>query len=555
MLRAIILQALLFDFELIHSSRAALSPLQPTQPCIGTKQPQRPQNNRNGSTIVPKSYVRNMDTVFTDMLTSQNSTGIWPVSCDRTQLLFTLRLASRRANQSGHAVLASFNQPVEPCDSLRIFLAFTSLDMGERFFWELPTERRALAGVGAATTIKASDATRFISASAAWRHLQKDAVIGGAAGKIPSYSIGPTLFGGFAFDPLRPSTELWHGFPSGLLVLPKLLFSVYEGYAALTINTMVQPNDDVEYCAQVIIAQIERLHAAVEDISPQHLQERASTSPQYTIQDSLPAAAWQDLVSATARKIQQGTYDKVVLARSILANSTTGPFDVDATLYRLRNSYPGAYIFAMQRGERYFVGATPERLLRANDGQLLTAALAGSYPRGATEQEDNQLGSELLQSAKNKGEHEIVVATIRAALEKLCSQVWVSEMPQLLKLKNIQHLKTPIVGTLLPGHNMLDAIQQMHPTPAVGGFPGELALTEIRSHEQLDRGWYAGPIGWVDANGDGEFAVALRSALLDGNTATLFAGCGIVADSQPESEYAESCLKFNVMLRGLSGED
>jgi isochorismate synthase len=179
-------------------------------------------------------------------------------------------------------------------------------------------------------------------------------------------------------------------------------------------------------------------------------------------------------------------------------------------------------------------------------------ALAGSAPRGATEQEDRQEGMELLNSEKNRREHAIVVNMVRSALEDLCSAVQVADTPHLLKLQNIQHLETAITGELLPGHSILEALQELHPTPAVGGFPCEAALAEIRDNEQLDRGWYAGPIGWIDKDGHGEFAVALRSGLIDGSKATLFAGCGIVADSEPDSEYAESRLKLKVMLQGIS---
>ena len=161
-------------------------------------------------------------------------------------------------------------------------------------------------------------------------------------------------------------------------------------------------------------------------------------------------------------------------------------------------------------------------------------------------------GMELLNSEKNRREHAIVVNTVRGALENLCSTVQVADKPHLLKLQNIQHLETTIIGELLPGHSILEALHDLHPTPAVGGFPRDAALTEIRDNEQLDRGWYAGPIGWIDKDGHGEFAVALRSGLIDANKATLFAGCGIVADSEPDTEYAESRLKLKVMLRALT---
>jgi isochorismate synthase len=271
--------------------------------------------------------------------------------------------------------------------------------------------------------------------------------------------------------------------------------------------------------------------------------------------DTLAPAIWQQIVADAVASIRSGVYEKVVLARSVKVTRPEEPFEVEDTLMRLRESYPGAYVFAFQRGSRYFVGATPERLIFAHDGQLRTMALAGSYPRGATEKEDQRLGAELLHSAKNKQEHEFVVAQIRTALADLCSKVWIADAPHLLRLKNIQHLETPIFGELLPGRCVLEALEGLHPTPAVGGLPQHAALEAIREHEQLDRGWYAGPVGWVDAQGNGEFAVALRSALVEGDSAMLFAGCGIVADSNPESEYTESCWKLQVMLRGLGGED
>jgi len=272
-----------------------------------------------------------------------------------------------------------------------------------------------------------------------------------------------------------------------------------------------------------------------------------------TKHDIPSAAEWKALVAETVQRIEQGEYEKVVLARGVQVtlNAATAPFDVGATLQQLRQSYPDTYVFAIQHGERFFVGATPERLIQAEDRQIRTMALAGSAPRGANEEEDTQIGMELLQSEKNNAEHALVVSMVRDALLAHCAHVHVVEKPQLFKLKNVQHLKTPIVGELLPGRCILDVMAHLHPTPAVGGFPREAALVAIRETEKLERGWYAGPLGWIGASGHGEFAVALRSALIDSSTATLFAGCGIVAHSDPENEYAESYLKLQVMLRGL----
>ncbi len=494
-----------------------------------------------------------MDIVFVDNVSANAPSTLWPLYFDRALLLATLHRATTRAALAGRAVLASFTQPIGPCDSLTIFNALRLQGLGESFFWEKPEERRAFVGTGAATTIATTGTHCFTSAAQSWRALQSSSVVGFAPGKLPSHVTGPILFGGFAFDSLHPHTQLWKDFPDGLLVLPYLLFSGGEKNAAITLNLMVEALDDIEQRADQIVADVARLHATVEQ---QLARPRQLSQPvRLAMRNLLPVETWKGLVAQAVEHIRQGAFEKVVLARAVQGIREEGAFAIDETLQRLRQSYPAAYIFAIQRGERYFVGATPERLVFAQDGQIRTMALAGSAPRGATEEEDQQIGQMLLSSEKNQHEHAIVVGMVRDALADLCSSVQVSERAQLLKLSNIQHLQTPIVGELLPGQSILEALQYLHPTPAVGGFPREAALAEIRQNEQLDRGWYAGPIGWIDKTGHGEFAVALRSALIDGNVATLFAGCGIVADSQPASEYAESCLKLKVMIRGSGGLD
>ncbi|TMC21529.1 MAG: isochorismate synthase [Chloroflexi bacterium] len=490
-----------------------------------------------------------MDTFSTNIPKTSIAHTAWSIYCHRQQLLATLRQASKKARQQQTTTLVSFTQPVATCDPLRLFRAFEHAAMGERLFWEYPAEQRALVGVGTATTIQAMGADSFVSIATAWRTLQQE-VVKGPADAIQTP--GPILLGGFAFDPLRPRTSLWANFPDGLLILPHLLFHIQHEHAMLIISQEITPTDDIEQCADAILDRLQHISTLVANTP---LPEREQTTSKLLLRDISPASAWKDLVAMVVKQIKSDAYQKVVLARSVEAINVDHAFDANTTLQYLRVIYPNAHVFALQRGMHYFVGATPERLLSAHHGQLRTMALAGSAPRGKTQEEDDHLGAELLLSAKNKNEHEIVVATIHDALARFCSRVWIADAPELLRLKNIQHLETPIVGELLAGYSILDAIQSLHPTPAVGGFPCDKALQEIRENEQLDRGWYAGPFGWVDAHGDGEFAVALRSALIDGKTATLFAGCGIVADSDPESEYLESCLKLNVMLRGLGGEE
>jgi isochorismate synthase len=204
-----------------------------------------------------------------------------------------------------------------------------------------------------------------------------------------------------------------------------------------------------------------------------------------------------------------------------------------------------------------FLGASPERLVRLHGGLLATSCLAGSIGRGADADADQALGARLLSSAKDLTEHAVVSEMLAESLAPICESLEVAPQPGLLRLSNVQHLYTPIHGTLALRPDgtrpcILDLVARLHPTPAVGGYPRSEALALIRRLEQLDRGWYAGPVGWLDHYGEGEFAVAIRSALLRAGEANLFAGCGIVGNSDPESEYRESCLKLKAMLGALT---
>ena len=476
--------------------------------------------------------------------------GKWPVAHD--PLLKTLGEAASRAARQQRSILASFTYPVEWDDPLRVFTGARLAGLGKCFFWERPVEQNALVGVGAAATIETNGSTCFTDAATTWRALLNEAVVTSTHPTTSTTSGGPVLFGGFTFDPLSPRTQLWADFPDGLLILPQILLSYSANHVALTVNRMMRASDDIEQCAREIEAGVAQFRAAVERI-PTIPQEEVKS--ELSIHEIRPASEWLEMVASMVSMIQHGSFEKVVLARDIQVelHHSPGAFDISTTLQRLRESYPTAYVFAIQRGERFFVGATPERLVQAQDGQIQTMALAGSARRGETEEEDARIGMELLHSEKNNSEHAIVVAMMREALKNHCAHIHVSTMPQLLKLKNVQHLKTPILGELIPGRCILDILADLHPTPAVGGFPRQAALEAIRSTEKLDRGWYAAPLGWIGASGHGEFAVALRSGLIDGATARLFAGCGIVADSDPQTEFAESCLKFQVMLRALGG--
>jgi isochorismate synthase len=292
-------------------------------------------------------------------------------------------------------------------------------------------------------------------------------------------------------------------------------------------------------------------------VDPTHHSEPAPQRATRNAERALSPEEWVSRVGSLARAIGQGQLgvEKVVLARAHQL-SRAEPIDAQAALRRLADSYPSCTVFAISRGDGCFLGATPERLIALRNGRASTTALAGSLSRGATQAEDDLLAQQLLHSPKERAEHAIVVNALRDGLasDGLCSGVIADAQPRVQKLPNLQHLMTPIRGQVAAGRSVLDLVERLHPTPAMGGFPRQRALEIIREWECLDRGWYAGPLGWVNRHGEGEFVVGIRSALVRGNDATLFAGCGIVADSNPEAEYAESGWKLRPMLAALGAD-
>lgn len=498
-----------------------------------------------------------MEKVFVQRGSSRVAANPWSVYWKRSWVRAVLEQAAEQAARTERATPATLVLSFPEEDPLRIFQALHCLSIGDCFYWEQPSQQTALVGAGTTVCIQTEGTERFASAALAWQQLRDEAVIHydpslvtNLAGKAP----GPVLVGGFCFDPLRPRTSLWQDFSDGLLVLPRLLFRWRDQQATLSLSCLVRTTDNLDNLTDALEEEVTQLCGLVASFPPLSASVPL-VNHDNALQDIWPAENWKALVNQTVHAIRQGEYSKVVLARAAQVFAQDRAFNLTMTLQCLRQSYSGAYTFAFQRGKRAFIGATPERLVYTRDGKLHTMALAGSAPRGSDAEEDYVLGWELLYSQKNREEHEIVTAMIHDSLAPLCSKIWMADTPEILCLKNIQHLQTAIVGELLPGRNMLEALQALHPTPAVGGAPTEPALAFIRAHENLDRGWYAGPVGWIDLHGDGEFAVALRSALLEKQKATLFAGCGIVKDSDPAAEYAESRLKLQVILSSLSGED
>ena len=336
---------------------------------------------------------------------------------------------------------------------------------------------------------------------------------------------GPVAFGTFTFD---ASSE------GSVLIIPRAVLG-RDGHGRAWLTTVTEPG------------------AAIQDGRPR--TGSGSAVPLVAPTEvrwhdgSLPAPQWEQAVAAAVTAIKAGALRKVVLAQDQFATATS-PIDARVLLQRLAARYPECYTFACDG----MIGATPELLIRQSGRQVSALVLAGTAPRGGDPAEDEALGAGLLASAKDTEEHGYAVASMRDALGPLCDALEVEARPALLKLPNLQHLGTWVRGTLARSsapRSALGLAAAVHPTAAVCGTPTGAAFELIRELEHMDRERYAGPVGWVDAEGNGEWGIALRCAQLSGRTARLFAGCGIVAGSDPAAELAEAQVKFRPMRGAL----
>lgn len=443
---------------------------------------------------------------------------------------------------------------IDPVD----FFALGRRISHERLLWGIPARGTYVVGVGEALALTGSGPRRFADVAAAWRRLVEaslsESVAEDGAG-------GPLLVGGFAFDPLRPATPLWDGFPEGRMTVPRLQLHSEDSRRLLTLNVLVDEGTDA---AQELSAFQDELQvlglydangrrdgsaAAGNGVQPSETDGSAAEGG-LTLTDVNPEA-WKQAVETVSALIKERRLEKVVLARRVQARAPHA-ISVSRALASLRSRYPDCFLFAVARDGRCFLGASPEQLIQVRNREVNIMGLAGTAPRHPDPDEDRRLGEGLLASPKEREEHAVVVRFIRDSVAPFCETMDVPDAPVLRRLHNVQHLFTPIRGRLEDGYTVLDVVQRLHPTPAVGGQPRDEALAVIRDLEELDRGWYAAPVGWVNGAGDGEFAVAIRSALVDGDEASLFSGCGIMGDSKPEAEFEESRVKLRPMIDALT---
>ena len=369
--------------------------------------------------------------------------------------------------------------------------------------------------------------------------------------EIEAPGTGPVAFGSFTFDPASDGS---------VLVVPRVVVGRRNGVSWLsTIGTEAdQPGvtANVTRGTAPSAAGPNPSAADPKTAGPGLLARPVALAQPSGVRwadGGLSAPDWERAVASAVDAIRSGAVRKVVLALQLKA---TAAEDIDSRvlLARLAARYPDCYTFACAG----LVGATPELLIRREGERVHSLVLAGTTPRGATSQADDELGASLLASAKDLQEHHYAVADVRAALRPLCAELRVQPRPELLRLANVQHLATSVEGRLAAGDagstpSALAVAAALHPTAAVCGTPSEAALELIRELEGIDRGRYSGPVGWVDARGNGEWGIALRCGQVSGRHATIFGGCGIVAGSDPATELAEAQAKLWPMRHAIEG--
>lgn len=419
-----------------------------------------------------------------------------------------------------------------------------------RFFWQdaqVESGRFPLtfAGFGMAAQLYAWGANRFQSIQAQAEALFADMLLLSDEQQLAA----PRLFGGFAFrDDFTPDNT-WSIYPRAYFILPHYQIVKVGNATWLTINTLL-PEEDSEDSLPALRAALKARYAELNTKRQRDKETKEEKKP-VEVNYPLPYEKWAQQINEATARMRTSELNKVVLSR-VCEIKFTKRVPVDEALAYLQAHYANCTRFLFEpRPFHVFYGASPELLAAVNGRHLSTMALAGSIARGRNRHEDSLYAQELLHSQKDLHEHALVVDSLRRRLEPLVSSLSVPDAPTIYQLHNIQHLYTPISARLQNASGVLPVVGALHPTPALGGTPRDLAMAFIRETEPVPRGWYAAPIGWMDGEGNGRFSVAIRSAVAQERRVWLYAGAGIVPASEPQKEWEETALKFRPMLEAL----
>tara|TARA_R100000027_G_scaffold61554_4_gene52992 strand:+ start:5686 stop:7107 length:1422 start_codon:yes stop_codon:yes gene_type:complete len=452
-------------------------------------------------------------------------------SRDREGLLAFLQYCQSCVSKDGSPRIGSISLRVRDLDPLAVLQSIQEPEEPHLYL-----ERRAVSvsGAEAVALFSAAGAGRFERVREFVKEWSSRII---TTGDLDGWFSGPLFFHACSFEESHV--------PSATVFIPKWQICRTDRECVAVANVLVEADTDLGREADRLL----RAHGAFSN--PDYFSpSEAPALGGVTIRKENPTL-YRERVNRVLEAIEGGDVSKVVLSRwmELEAEREFRPLE---TLRGLREAYQDCFAFSYSRGKgASWIGATPERLIQLRDGRFSTEALAGSAPRGGSLAEDTLMGRELLSSDKDLREHQYVIDAIRAVLLELGLDPEVGEHPHLLRLSNVQHLRTPISGALQPRRSLLEIAEKLHPTPAVGGAPREQAVSLIRELEPFARGLYTGFLGWEKPGGDGEAVVALRTARMEGRTARLFAGGGIVAGSDPEKELKETEIKLEAMAKAL----
>src|SRR4051794_17449030 len=463
----------------------------------------------------------------------------------RAGLLSRCERAVRRARRGGRELLLAHTvrggPEVDPSA-----VAFATRVDGEPWscFEQPERDGAALATVGCVRRLQARGPARFTEVAAAWRQLAA-----GAEADAPDGPRGAGLVavGGFAFAPDGGAAPHWEGFAPAALTVPEVAIARRGTDVRVTVAAVVGPDDVPDALARRLGERLDGLRTR-----PLPLLDPAP-AVRSTVYSVAPPEHYEEAVARAVQRIRAGEFEKIVLAREVAVRA---PQDHDAAAVYgvLRDAFRSCYVFcAGTESGAAFVAASPELLVRREGARASTVALAGSTRRSADPAVDDHLGEQLMRSDKDREEQQIVARRIVRTLRPHAVWVAAPDEPTVIKVANIQHLATPIRAQLTTPLSAVELAGLLHPPPAVGGEPHAAAVPRIPALEGIDRGWYAGAIGWTDANEDGELCVGLRCALLRGREARLYAGVGVVRDSDPAAELAETEIKLGALLPVISG--
>ena len=463
-------------------------------------------------------------------------------------------------NVERHGRLVSASRQVA---SLPVERFLQAAEGQERFFWRDGRQGITFAGMGVAAHMMGYGRSRVsaIQRQAGELFAHAEAGTGARLEQNSTSALAqPRLFGGFAFRESFTPDVIWTGFHPAQFILPHYQLVTQGEQSWLTINALLpageKASDTVPLLQEALDIRLELLQRANDRPAAQPLGTNSDAEEEarvgVEIDYPLSYTEWAQLIEKARRTFASSPLRKVVLSR-IAQLRAQRPIAILPALTRLCTRYPGCFgfLFEPQPGHA-FLGATPELLVRVRGAELETMALAGSIQRGANAAEDADLAGALLASDKDRLEHSLVVEALRRRLQPLTSRLTIASEPTVLTLSNIQHLYTPVKARLRSGDGVLPLVNALHPTPAMGGTPRELALDFIQAHEPTLRGWYAAPVGWIDSSMEGAFAVAIRSAVVQKERAWAYAGAGIVVDSVAQGEWDETGWKFQPIINSMA---